>query len=231
MNTSVIEIPFHSLLLVFVPVAIVVAIMAAWRAGPGTAIYASARMLVQLMLIGYVLIFVFRSDNWMIIGAVLGAMLLVASWIATRTLAHRSLQAYLQALLAIGVGGIGTLVLVTQAVIGVEPWFSPRYVVPLAGMTLSGAMTAVTLAAERFDAEVKRGENYDDARRVAFKAALIPITNALFAVGLVALPGMMTGQILSGVSPIIAAQYQIVVMAMLFGAEGIAAAIYLAMRR
>ena len=56
---------------------------------------------------------------------------------------------------------------------------------------------------------------------------MIPVTNALLAVGLVSLPGMMTGQILSGVSPLVAAKYQIVVMTMLFGASGISAAMYL----
>lgn len=69
---------------------------------------------------------------------------------------------------------------------------------------------------------------YDQARRIALNAALIPITNSLFAVGLVSLPGMMTGQILSGVSPLIAARYQIMVMCMIFGAAGISAAIFLA---
>jgi putative ABC transport system permease protein len=59
---------------------------------------------------------------------------------------------------------------------------------------------------------------------------LIPITNSLFAVGLVSLPGMMTGQILSGVSPLVAAKYQIVVMSMLFGVSGMAAAIYLTLQ-
>ena len=65
------------------------------------------------------------------------------------------------------------------------------------------------------------------AREEALQAALIPVINSLLAVGLVSLPGMMTGQILSGVEPLIAARYQIVVMAMLFGASGIAAACYL----
>ena len=63
------------------------------------------------------------------------------------------------------------------------------------------------------------------------QAALIPMINSVFAVGLVALPGMMTGQILSGVSPIIAAKYQIVVMLMLFGVTGLAAAIFVSLQR
>jgi putative ABC transport system permease protein len=134
-------------------------------------------------------------------------------------------------LLAIAVGGGSTLALVSQAVVGVEPWFSPQYVVPLAGMIFAGAMNAVSLAAERMQSELDKPAGFNAARRVAFQAALIPITNSLFAVGLVALPGMMTGQILSGISPLVAAKYQIVVMTMLFGASGIAAAIYLTMSK
>ena len=66
-----------------------------------------------------------------------------------------------------------------------------------------------------------------DLRRDAVRTGLIPIVNAMAAAGIVSLPGMMTGQILSGVSPLIAAKYQIIVMAMFFGTGGIAAAIYL----
>jgi putative ABC transport system permease protein len=69
--------------------------------------------------------------------------------------------------------------------------------------------------------------SYPEARRVALQASLIPTINSLFAVGLVTLPGMMTGQILSGVSPLVAAKYQIVVMSMIFGVSGISAALYL----
>ena len=135
------------------------------------------------------------------------------------------------ALIAISLGGIPTLALVTQAVIAIEPWFSPRYIVPLAGMIFAGSMNAVSLAAERYEAESGRGVPYSEARRTAFQASLIPTINSLLAVGLVSLPGMMTGQILSGVSPLIAAKYQIVVMTMLFGASGTAAAIYLSLKR
>lgn len=205
--------------------------MLAWRSIVGTALYAIARMLVQLLLIGYVLVYIFETDNWFIIAGVLVVMLTVSSWIATRTLTERTLRDYLQALAAIAVGGVLTLALVAQFVIGVEPWFSPRYVVPLAGMIFAGAMNAVSLAADRYQAEMSRDSSYPEARRTALQTALIPIINSLFAVGVVALPGMMTGQILSGVSPLVAAKYQIVVMTMLFGASGISAAVYLSFQR
>jgi putative ABC transport system permease protein len=227
METVLTEISVPGLLIAVLPVAIVIGIMFRWSAGAPTAIYATFRMLGQLLLIGYVLIYVFESDEPAFIVAVLLMMLLVASWIAIRPLKEKRAQTYINSLLAISVGGILTLALVSQAVIGVEPWFSPRYIVPLAGMIFAGAMNAVSLSAERLQSERERGVSYLEARRIALQASLIPITNSLFAVGLVSLPGMMTGQILSGVSPLIAAKYQIVVMTMLFGASGISAALYL----
>lgn len=228
---GILEISWQGLLMAFVPTAIVIGIMVAWRSIVGTALYATARMLVQLMLIGYVLIYIFETDNWLVIAAVLIVMLTVSSWIATRTLKRRTRADYLQALAAIALGGTLTLGIVTQFVIGVDPWFSPRYVVPLAGMIFAGSMNAVSLAADRYEAEMSGGNSYKGARRTALQTALIPMINSLFAVGLVALPGMMTGQILSGVSPLIAAKYQIVVMTMLFGASGISAATYLVLQR
>jgi putative ABC transport system permease protein len=174
-----------------------------------------------------VLVYIFESVRPEFIIAVLVVMLTVASWIAIRPLQIKQPQMYLNSLVAISVGSIPILALVSQVVIGIEPWFSPRYVVPLAGMIFSGSMNTVSLAAERFQSENDRGTTYLEARRIALQAAMIPITNSLFAVGLVALPGMMTGQILSGISPLVAAKYQIVVMTMLFGASGISAALYL----
>jgi len=225
------EISFQGLSLAFLPTVVVFTIMYFWAADIGTGIYATIRMLVQLLLIGYVLIFIFETNQPLVIAAVLLVMLLVSSGIAIRPIANKSMRTYYRALIAITLSSLIVLGLVTQAVIGVEPWFSPRYVVPLAGMIIAGSMNAVSLAGERMQVELSRGEPYIVARRTAFKASMIPIINSLLAVGLVSLPGMMTGQILSGVSPLIAAKYQIVVMNMLFGAIGMSSALYLLLSR
>lgn len=227
METAVKIITTQGLVLAFLPAFVVFGIMFRWAAGTKTAVYATLRMLIQLLLIGYVLVYIFTADQPGIIVGVLVIMLLAASWIAIRPVQHKQRHVFLNALVAISVSGLLTLGLVSQFVISVEPWFSPRYVVPLAGMIFAGAMNTVSLAAERLQAEIERETPYAEARRVAFQASLIPMINSLFAVGLVALPGMMTGQILSGVSPMVAAKYQIVVMAMLFGVSGISSAIYL----
>ena len=231
MNTTIQAITWQGLVLAFLPAVIVIGIMLRWAAGAQTAVYATLRMLIQLLLIGYVLVYIFEADHPGIIIAVLVIMLALASWIAIRPLRNKQPHLYLHALAAISVGGLVTLVLVSQFVIGVDPWFSPRYVVPLAGMIFAGSMNTVSLAAERFQAETDKEIPYMEARRTALQASLIPVINSLFAVGLVSLPGMMTGQILSGISPFIAAKYQIVVMTMLFGSSGISAALYLVLAR
>ena len=202
-----------------------------WTSTAGTAVYGLARMLAQLLLIGYVLVFIFEADKAWIIVSVLAVMLTAASVIAIRPLRNKRPGLVGKAFVAILIGGGLTLALVTQVVIDIEPWFMPRYMVPLAGMVFSGSMNAVSLAAERLESELGRSVEYTEARSIAFKASLIPITNMLFAVGLVSLPGMMTGQILSGVSPLIAVKYQIVVMCMFFGASGMSASIYLSLAR
>ncbi len=229
MNTSVQAISWSGLALAFLPAAVVVGIMLRWAAGAGVALYATVRMLVQLLLIGYVLVYIFEAEQPAIIILVLIIMLVVASWIAIRPVQRKEPHVYRHALIAISVSGVLTLILVSQFVIGVDPWFSPRYLIPLAGMIFAGAMNTVSLAAERLHAETERGASREESRRIALQASMIPMINTLFAVGLVALPGMMTGQILSGVSPVVAAKYQIVVMTMLFGVSGVSAAIYIAL--
>ncbi len=227
MNPVVLEITWLGLALAFIPSLFVIGVLFRWSAGARTAIYATVRMLIQLLLIGYVLVYIFDARSPGIIVLVLVVMLAAASWIAIRPLQNRGRRVYLNSLVAISVGGLLTLALVSQLVIGVEPWFSPRYLVPLGGMIFAAAMNTVSLAAERVQAETERGTAYREARRVALQASLIPTVNSLFAVGLVTLPGMMTGQILSGISPMVAAKYQIVVMSMIFGVSGISGALYL----
>jgi len=185
-------------------------------------------MLVQLLLVGHLLAYIFGSERASMVLAVVAVMVTAAGWIATVHIpAKERLRAFPRALAAVFCGGGLALAVVTQGVLQVDPWYAPRVVIPLSGMVFANAMNAVSIAAERFGSERAHGESFEAARAVAFRAGLIPITNSLFAVGLVSLPGMMTGQILSGVSPLVAARYQIIVMLMVFAASGIACAMFL----
>lgn len=231
MNMSVQTISLSGLIFAFLPAIIVIGILYRWSLDAKTALYAVARMLLQLLLIGYILIYIFNADHPGLIVFVVMVMLVAASWIALRPLKHKQPHLYWKALGAILLGGIPTLALVTQVVLDLQPWFLPRYFIPLAGMILASCMNTVSLAAERFEAECDSAIPYTEARNTALHAALIPVTNSLFAVGLVSLPGMMTGQILSGISPLVAVQYQIVVMCMIFGASGMSATFYLVLAK
>jgi putative ABC transport system permease protein len=227
MENPVITLSLGQLSLSLIPVAITLAILLKWSMDAGNAVYALGRMLIQLMLIGYVLAWIFGADSGLLILMVLLIMLVASAWIALRTVPGQRRELLGASLAGITLGGGFTLAIVTQAVLQLDPWYLPRYMIPLAGMVFANAMTAVSLAAERLYAELDHGDSWEQARVIAFQAAMIPVLNSLFAVGLVSLPGMMTGQILSGVSPLIAARYQVMVMCMIFASAGISTAIFL----
>jgi len=198
-----------------------------WSLNIKSAFYAISRMLVQLMVIGYFLAHIFEADSVWVVLAVVTVMVFASSWIALRTTTIKRTLLYKKTLYSVVLGGGITFLLVTQAVLNLNPWYSPRYVIPLAGMIFASSMNSVSLAVERLTAEIERNVDYQQARNTALRTSLIPITNSLFAVGLVSLPGMMTGQILSGISPLVAARYQIMVMCMIFGSAGISSALFL----
>ncbi|HIQ47671.1 MAG TPA: ABC transporter permease [Sulfurovum sp.] len=227
MNASLYNILLSDLLWVCIPVAFVVMIYVRWTADKATLFYALFRMLIQLVLIGYVLTYIFDARSPYLVIIILSVMLIAASVIAMRPLKKAEKSLYIHAFISILTGGLFTLMMVVFGVLDLNPWYEPRFLIPIAGMIFANSMNAVSIAAERFESEFGRGSSYIEARATSYKAALIPIINALFAVGLVSLPGMMTGQILSGVDPLIAVRYQMMVMLMILGSAGISVAIYL----
>ena len=187
-------------------------------------------MITQLLLIGFVLTYIFEAEHPALVLAVLSVMLLVSSWIALRPIPQQRPSLYFRALIATSLVNVALLILITQAVLNSEPWFQPSVVIPLAGMVFAVGMNAISLFAERYYAELSNNHQVH-ARNVAYRATVIPTINSLFAVGLVSLPGMMTGQILSGVSPLIAVRYQIMIMLMLFASSGLTSALFYLMIR
>ena len=224
-------IPLERLAFALVPALAVVALMRRWNVGAGKALYAFARMFVQLLAIGYGLVYIFNADSALIVLLILAAMSLAASWIALNTVETGRRALFPASLTSMLAGGGVTLVFILGGVLRLDPWYAPHAVIPIAGMTFSSSMTAVSLAAERLQVELGNGAAPHAARAGAFQTAMIPIINSLFAVGLVALPGLMTGQILSGVSPLIAARYQIMVMCMMFSSAGLSTAAFLYLSR
>ena len=188
-------------------------------------------MLLQLLIVGYVLTFIFETDRFSIVLLVIVFMIGVSSWIAMRPLPDRGIKALFIIMSALGISGLAVLILITQVVLNLSKGYEPSIVIPIAGMIFANSMNTISPVGERLHSELKQDPNFTRARAISLETAMIPQINALLAVGLVSLPGMMTGQILAGVEPIIAAGYQIVVMCMIFASAGLSAAIYLAMKK
>jgi putative ABC transport system permease protein len=135
---------------------------------------------------------------------------------------------------------------VTGGIVGATPFWHPQYFIPLAGMVVGNSMTALGLALDRLFSDLKArrdevemmlclGATANEASSGIFKGALkagmIPSINSLAGVGLVFIPGMMTGQILSGEDPVLAIRYQIVVMFMLVASTALTVTIVLGIVR
>ena len=203
-------------------------------------IIGAIRTVVQLVLVGYVLVYIFAVDRWYITLAILALMLIVAVLAATGRQAKTNHRLKWITGSAMLLGSGLTLVYVTTLVVTVEPWHNPRYLIPLFGMIVGSAMNGAALAIERLNSEMETrsgeieaylalGANYRQASaqpvRQALRASLIPTINGLMVVGIVTLPGMMTGQILAGSSPLTAVRYQIVVVFMQAAAVAITTAV------
>ena len=227
MSNTIPNISLFNLTLSFIPVLVSILIFYRWAIEIRTTLYSMVRMLSQLILVGYLLNYLFNTEHDIIFIALLGIMILVSAWIALRPLAHKDALLYLKSLLAIALSGTLILFFTMEFVLELDSWLIPHYLIPLGGMIYANAMNSLSLAAERFETEINNKIDYTEARKIALQTSLIPSLNTFFAVGLVSLPGMMTGQILAGVSPLVAVRYQIVIMSMIFAAGAIAVFFYL----
>ena len=145
MNESIYTISTLDLVWVLIPAGIVVAVFVRWSLGTVSILHGFSRMFIQLLLVGYALSYIFNADQTLIVVADLNVMLFAAAMISLRPVSAKRSGLYLKALAAISVGGILTLVIVTQAVIALDPWYDPRYVIPLAGMIFANSMNAVSI--------------------------------------------------------------------------------------
>ncbi|MCD4749502.1 MAG: iron export ABC transporter permease subunit FetB [Thermoanaerobaculales bacterium] len=194
------------------------------------------RTVVQLGLVGLILERVFAIRRPIFVVLILAVMIFFAGREAARRSTRRYPGIRFDAWLAMAATCLIVGTLVTQVVVGVKPWYDPQYVIPLLGMILGNSLTGVSLCLERFlehlsarkhEVELMlafgatRGEALAGPMRAAVRTGMIPVTNMMAAAGIVALPGMMTGQILAGAPPMQAVAYQIVIMFMLAGANAI----------
>jgi len=209
---------------------------------------ATVRTYLQLIALGFVLTWIFRAQTvWIVLGVFLFMMLMTAQILLQRV-KHKPSNLYFSTLTAIFITTTVVTFSVTGLIVHVEPWYDPRYVLTIGGMVLGNAMNGIALALERlFDDLKKRAVEVNQALafganpweaslpsiRTALTAGLMPTLNSMSAVGLVYIPGMMTGQLLAGADPVEAAKYQIVVMLMISAATALGAmiSVYLVYKR
>jgi putative ABC transport system permease protein len=195
---------------------------------------ASVRTVVQLLLIGLVLRWIFlQGRQWYVVLALLAAMTLIAGIAAARRVEWRYQGMWLDSIVSIWAS---SWLMAAVAVFGVvqiqggdghSSWYNPRYTIPLLSMILGNTLSGISLGLDRLGSELAskrdqvetllalgatRWEAAQPAIRQSIRTAMIPTINTMMVVGLVSLPGMMTGQILAGMDPEDAAKYQIVIM-------------------
>jgi putative ABC transport system permease protein len=210
--------------------------------------WAAVRTVVQLLAIGYVLAWVFAYARWYVVLPLMIVMTLIAGFAGagrgTRTYAGQRadsiLSIWASAWLVAAVG--------LFAVIRIRPWYEPQYAIPILGMILGNTLTGVSLGIERMTEELTarrdrvdmalalgatRWEAAQGPARQAVRAGMIPTLNQMAVVGVVSLPGMMTGQVLAGQSPLQAVRYQIVIMFLIAASSalGTVGAVLLTYRR
>ena len=167
MNDTVQIIPLSRLALAFVPVCAVLLIIHRWSLGTRAGLIAVGRMVTQLLLVGYVLTFIFESNSAAVVLSVASVMLAAAGWIALRPLGDERRTLYPRVLVSISVGAVTVVVIATQGVLDLGVWHDASVVIPLAGIVFANSMNTVSLAAERFRAERRRGAGYP--RRAAHR--------------------------------------------------------------
>ena len=211
-------------------------------------LWGTLRTFAQLFLVGYVLDAVFRIDRPLLVLCVFVFMVFWAAHAVRGRVRDAQVAVFVPTFVSMVISYLVVTILVTAVIVQVDPWWTPQYFIPLGGMIAGNSMNAISVCLERLltglrerretiELALALGASYREATADlladAVRAGMIPSINALMTVGLVSLPGMMTGQILAGVSPAAAVRYQIVVMLMLVASTAIGAVVvaYVVRRR
>ncbi|MBD3285279.1 iron export ABC transporter permease subunit FetB [candidate division WOR-3 bacterium] len=225
--------------LVFVVVSLIISFglrLKMWK----EILVATIRTILQLLLAGFVLAFVFRWNIWYVTLILLVVMIVIASFESIRRQKHKSAGLFFIVGFGLLASAAFSLVIVIAFVLNIKPWYEPQYLISMGGLVIGNSMTAAALVLNRMWGDMKLRQKevesllalgaspYQAAGasiRESVKMALIPTINAMMVVGIVKLPGIMTGQIMAGQPPASAIRYQIVVMFLILGAATITAAI------
>lgn len=197
---------------------------------------AGLRTVVQLLAIGYVLGWVFQFAHWYVVLPLMVGMTVIAGASAAGRGKDRHAGLLTDSVISVWLSSWLVTAIGLFVVLRIRPWYEPQYAIPILGMILGNTLTAVSLGIERMTRELNarrgvvemilalggtRWEAARDAAAQAVKAGMMPTLNQMSVVGIVSLPGMMTGQILAGQNPAEAVRYQIVIMFLIAAASAL----------
>lgn len=203
-------------------------------------VIAAIRTVVQLLLIGLVLktLFAYVDLLWVALLSIFMLLLAGREVMARQQRRFGGLWGYGLGTLSMFISSFTLTVYALIVIVGTDPWYTPQYAIPLLGMMLGNTMTGVSLALDKLtttawqqraviEARLILGEDWQtaigDITRDSVRVGMIPMINAMAAAGIVSLPGMMTGQILSGTEPMEAVKYQILIMFLITAGTGFSA--------
>lgn len=208
-------------------------------------IIATIRMTIQLTIMGYILMYIFKNPSWWLTLITLSVMIGFAIYNALKRV-KSELSKELKQLMAASmiIGYLVTASVFMLLVLQVRPWFNPQYFIPISGMIIGNAMTGIALGANRLCANMRdhreqienslmlgatpKMASHEDVND-AFDSAILPTMNNMMTMGIVSLPGMMTGQMLSGIFPLTAIKYQIGIMLAILGCTAITVVLFVSL--
>lgn len=231
---GIIEIGLLRLATAYIFVLILLALAHYKKVGhKGQIILATVRMTLQLIFVGYILTYIFNNPSPFI---VLGILIIMEGFaifnIYGRVQTEISIPLKKIIAFSMSTGTLISILYFLLIVVNLEPWFKPQYFIPLSGMLIGNSMTGISLGVEGLVNGIKdKREMIENALMLgarpaaaskeisnrAFYNAILPTINSMLGMGIVFLPGMMTGQILAGASPLVAIRYQIAIMMGILG--------------
>lgn len=232
--SNIIDISLLRLLSAYIFVIILLAIVRSQQIGnEKKIILSSTRMTIQLVLVGYVLTYIFDNPSpWFTIIIILIMELFAINNIYSR--AKERLTRRFKRIIALSMftGTIISILYFLLIVINLDPWFNPQYFIPISGMLIGNSMTGISLGIEGLTTGIKDNISFienvlmlggkpematKNIRDRVFYNSILPTLNSMIGMGIIFLPGMMTGQILAGAPPLTAIKYQIAIMLGILG--------------
>lgn len=202
----------------------------------------TVRMTVQLVLVGYLLVYLFDNINpFFTIGVVIIMEVFAVYNIFKRTKYRLSKRLKRAVAISMTIGTLSCLFYFLLVVLRVNPWYNPRYFIPIAGMIIGNSMTGVSVGVNQLVDGMQTKKHLVESALMlgaspkiaakgivnsAFDSAILPTINSMLGMGIIFLPGMMTGQILSGTSPLTAIEYQIAIMLSILGSVALTVVIF-----